>query len=138
VGARKAPLNGELRRLRDVERWVAWVRLGAVPFAIFQVAIAEGYPHHYELWAWITTGVLAAVALLVFGLSRREWPKETLKRIGLAALCFDFAIVSAYTLIYTFQPSSPIRQLMYLPLVEDALRYGILGARALRPAKRTR
>jgi signal transduction histidine kinase len=134
VGARKAPLNGELRRLRDVERWVAWVRLGAVPFAIFQVAIAEGYPRHYELWAWITTGVLAAGALLVFGLSRREWPKETLKRLGLAALCFDFAIVSAYTLIYTFQPSSPIRQLMYLPLVEAALRYGIVGALAVAAA----
>ena len=31
-------------RLRDVERWIGWVRLGAVPFAIFQVAIGQRLP----------------------------------------------------------------------------------------------
>jgi signal transduction histidine kinase len=127
-------VNGERRRLRDVERWIGWVRLGAVPFAIFQVAIVQHYPRHYELWAWVTTGVFAAGTLVLFALSRREWPKNTLKRIGLAALTFDFAIVSAYTLIYSFEQASPIRQLMYLPLVEAALRYGIVGALALTAA----
>ncbi|HSS80035.1 MAG TPA: histidine kinase dimerization/phospho-acceptor domain-containing protein, partial [Gaiellaceae bacterium] len=124
-------MNGELRRLRDVERWIGWVRLGAVPFAIFQVAIAADYPDGYELRAWITTGILTVGTLVLFVLSRREWPKATLKRIGLAALAFDFAIASAYTLIYSFQPASPIRQVMYLPLVEAALRYGIVGALAV-------
>ena len=52
-------MNGELRRLRDVERWIGWVRLGAVPLAIFQVAIGQHYPPHYELWAWLVTGILA-------------------------------------------------------------------------------
>ncbi|HVD48417.1 MAG TPA: GAF domain-containing sensor histidine kinase [Gaiellaceae bacterium] len=121
-------MNGELKRLRDVERWIGWVRLGAVPFAIFQVAIGRNYPGDYRLWAWVTTGLLAVGTLLIFWLSRRDWPKASLKRLGFAALTFDFAIVSAYTLIYSFEPSSPIRQLMYLPLVEAALRYGIRGA----------
>jgi hypothetical protein len=124
-------MNGELQRLRDVERWIAWVRLGAVPFAIFQVAIGANYPGNRELWGWLTTGSLAVGALALFALSRREWPKTTLKRIGLAALTFDFAVVSAYTLIYSFEQASPIRQVMYLPLVEAALRYGIVGALAI-------
>jgi signal transduction histidine kinase len=124
-------MNGELQRLRDVERWIAWIRLGAVPFAVFQVAIGANYPGNRELWGWLTTAFLAVGALALFALSRREWPKATLKRIGLAALTFDFAVVSAYTLIYSFEQASPIRQVMYLPLVEAALRYGIVGALAI-------
>jgi signal transduction histidine kinase len=123
-------VNAELGRLRDVERWIAWVRLGAVPLAFFQVAIAQHYPGDYELWAWLTTGVLCAGALAFWAFSRREWTKEALKRIGFTALCFDFAIASAYTLIFSFEQASPIRQVMYLPLVEAALRYGIVGALA--------
>jgi signal transduction histidine kinase len=131
VGAAEGPLNGELRRLRDVERWIAWVRLAAVPFAIFQVAIAAHYPAHRELWAWVATGVLTVGALALFALSRRELTKPVLQRIGVAALAFDFAVVSAYTLIFSFEEASPIRQVMYLPLVEAALRYGLVGALAV-------
>jgi signal transduction histidine kinase len=134
VGAREAPLNGELRRLRDVERWIAWVRLAAVPFAIFQVAIAQDYPAGRELSAWLATGALGVGALAIFELSRRELTKSALQRIGLVALAFDFAIVSVYTLIFSFEQASPIRQLMYLPLVEGALRYGIIGALAVAAA----
>jgi signal transduction histidine kinase len=124
-------LNGELARLRDTERWVAWVRLGAVPFAIFQVAIATDYPADREPWAWVATAVLAVGALAFWALSRRDLSKRALQWIGLAALSFDFVAVSVYTLIYSFEPDSPIRQLMYLPLVEAALRYGIVGALAV-------
>jgi signal transduction histidine kinase len=134
MGAQEAPLNGERRRLHDTERWVAWVRLAAVPFAIFQVAITQHYPGGREPWAWLATGVLSVGALAIFALTRRELTKPALQRIGLAALAFDFAIVSVYTLIFSFEQASPIRQLMYLPLVEAALRYGIVGALAVAAA----
>jgi hypothetical protein len=124
-------VNGELKRLRAVERWIGWVRLGAVPFAIFQVSIASGYPHGYLLWGWLTTAVLAVGGLVLFWLGRRDWEAAVQRRLGLAALGFDFAITSAYTLIYNFEPDSPIRQVMFLPLVEAALRYGIVGALVL-------
>jgi signal transduction histidine kinase len=124
-------VNGELRRLRAVERWIGWVRLGAVPFAIFQVSVTNDYPHGYRLWGWITTAVLVAGGLTFFWLGRRDWKQTAQRRLGLTALAFDFAIASAYALIYSFESESPIREVMFLPLVEAALRYGIAGALVL-------
>ncbi|MDQ2910238.1 MAG: hypothetical protein M3R39_04380, partial [Actinomycetota bacterium] len=54
-------MNGELKRLRDVERWIGWIRLAGVPFAVFQVSIGSGYPHNYRLWAGITTALFAVL-----------------------------------------------------------------------------
>jgi signal transduction histidine kinase len=124
-------VNGELKRLRAVERWIGWVRLGAVPLAIFQVSVTNDYPEGYLLWGWVTTGVLIVGGLTLFWLGRRDWERAVQRRLGLAALTFDFAIASAYTLIYSFEADSPIRQVMFIPLVEAALRYGIGGALAL-------
>jgi signal transduction histidine kinase len=118
----------ELHRLREVERWIAWVRLAGVPFAIFQVAFAGGYPHGYERWAWLTTGIYAAGAVVLLPVSRRDWPRRTQVLLGFGALAFDFAVVCAYVLIYSFQQGSPVRQVIFLPLVEAAVRYGIPGA----------
>ena len=59
-------MNGELGRLRAVERWVGWIRLVAVPFAIFQVAISTYPGGSYELWAWVTTGIFTVGALVLF------------------------------------------------------------------------
>ena len=123
-------MNGELARLRDVERWIALgpARRGRRSRSS-RSRSASNYPAGYELWAWVTTGILAVGALPIFALSRaRAGRRRSLQRLGFAALAFDFAIVSAYTLIYSFEQASPIRQVMYLPLVEAALRYGILGA----------
>jgi hypothetical protein len=38
-------MTAELERRRQIERWIAWVRLFAVPFAVFEVGvISSGYP----------------------------------------------------------------------------------------------
>jgi len=114
--------------LQDAERWLAWIRLGAVPFAVFQVAVSSDYPQGYERGAWITTGVLAVGAVLFLTLARTRAADP---RVALAALAFDTAIVSAYVLIYSFEQGTPIRQLLYLPIAEGALLYGIRGSVAL-------
>jgi K+-sensing histidine kinase KdpD len=115
-------------RREDVERWLAWVRLGGVPFAIFQVAYTEGYPGGYLTAAWTTTAVFAAGTLVLFYAARRFRGDS---RLAVAALLFDSLVVSTYVLIFNFEQATPIRQLLFLPIIEGALRYGIAGSLAL-------
>jgi signal transduction histidine kinase len=119
-----------IRRARrdDVERWLAWLRLAAVPFAIFRVSLTSGYPGGYLEAVWITTGVFAAGAVALFFAARR-WRGDV--RLGAGALAFDTLVVSTYVLAYSFEQGTPIRQLLYLPIIEGALRYGIAGSIAL-------
>ena len=118
----------DLQRQRDLERWIAWIRLAAVAFAIVQVAIGRNYPGGYETRAWAATAVLGVGSIVLFVLARREWGAQGQKALGLSALAFDFAAVSAFVLIYSFERAGPIRQLLFLPLIEGAVRYGIPGA----------
>jgi signal transduction histidine kinase len=127
-------MNADLKRLRDTERWIGWIRLAAVPFAILQVAIAGGYPENYERAAWLTTACFGVGTVVLFRMGRRELNRRDQVRLGVLALAFDFAVVSAYVLVFSFQAESPVRQVLYLPLVEAALRYGMPGALALAAA----
>src|ERR671936_896132 len=122
------PDRNRARRLREIERWIAWIRLGAIPFAVFQVWLTKGYPHGYELRAWLTTAALAVGAVVFFVLARRDLTVRAQERLSGLALTFDAAIVTLFILIYYFERGSPIRQLLFLPLIEAALRYGFIGA----------
>ena len=42
-------MTGAVDRFRGLERWIAWLRLGAVPFALFQVAVAHYQPGYRAL-----------------------------------------------------------------------------------------
>jgi signal transduction histidine kinase len=118
------------RSLLETERWVAWIRIGAFAFALLQVVLAgEDYPGlAYELCAWLTTAALGVGALVFLWLSRRELSFRALRIVGFSALVFDAAIVAAYVLAFSFESSTPIRQAVFIPLVEAAVRYGIVGA----------
>ncbi len=112
----------------DADRWLAWIRIGAVPFAVFQVATSGHYPGHYQLAAWITSAVLASGAVVFLALTRGRRPRPY---VAFASVAFDTAIISAYILIYSFEQSTPVRQLIFLPIAEGALLYGIRGSVAL-------
>jgi signal transduction histidine kinase len=120
-------VSSELRRLRTGERWLAWVRVGAVPFAVFQSAVSGPYPPGYEAWAWITTGVLAVGAGFFVWATGSDLSAKGWRRIGFAALAFDFAVVTSFVLVLSFQPGTPIRQTMIIVLIEAAFRYGLRG-----------
>ena len=113
--------------LRDLERWIALVRLLAVPFAALQVAITADAPAHYRLAASLLTGTLAVGAIALWVLSRNV-SDARLRRIGFLALVFDSAIVWGFVLVYHFEAGTPTRQLLFLPVVEAAVRYGMRGA----------
>jgi signal transduction histidine kinase len=124
----------ELQRSRELERWIGWIRLAAVGFALLQVSISGSYPSRYQLWAWLTTALFALGTVLLFGLVRRSWSARGQLVLGVAALAFDFAVVSAYVVLFSFERDGPTRQIIFLPLIEAAVRYGILGALVLTAA----
>jgi signal transduction histidine kinase len=134
VGVAEARVNGELTRLRELERWIAWIRFGAIAFAVLQVSIGKDFPAGFEQWAWITTGLFAAGTVVLLWLSRRAWSRRGHLVLALTAVAFDFAVVSAFVLIYSFERAGPVRQLLFLPLIEAAVRFGIPGALALTAA----
>jgi hypothetical protein len=102
-------------------QWIPRARLIAVPFAFAEVAIESGnYPPGYERWAWATAAVFAVGAVLLLFASR-----------PVAGVLFDAVIVSAFVCIYSFEPSSPVRELLFLPVIEAALIYGARGGLAL-------
>ncbi len=119
----------ELRRRWRLERWISIVRLVAVPWAVLEVTLfTSSYPSGwYEAAAFATTAFLAIGAGLFFWLDRRVVQSRFQPAICLAGLVFDTAVIWAYALIYTFEPGTPIRQLLFFPVIEAALRFGLVG-----------
>jgi hypothetical protein len=108
----------DLERPGGLDGWVALVRALAVPFVLLEVAIERGnYPSGDERWAWALAAVFAAGAALFLRFPAWRAP----------ALAFDWALVSAWVALYSFESGTPVRQLLVLPVIEAALRYGVRG-----------
>src|SRR5690349_20557054 len=114
-----------LGRLREIENWIARVRLGAVLFAAIEVGVlTEDYPPGYEGYAWIATAVFGIGALLLFLASKRGDPRI----VGAVALLFDACVIAAFATIYSFEYGNPTRWALMFVVTEAALRYGLMGA----------
>jgi hypothetical protein len=101
----------------NLERWLPRARLIAVPFAFAEVAIESGnYPPGRERWAWTTAAVFALGAVVLLFV-----------RHPLPGVLFDVVVVSAFVCIYSFEPSSPVRELLFLPVIEAGLVSGVRG-----------
>ena len=122
-------MTRELERRHQIELWISWIRLLAVPFAIVEVGfLSDGYPPGYARWAWIATGALAAGAGVIWLCARRELGPRAQTALGYSALAFDIAIVGAFVVIfYAWEPNTPVRQALFLPVAEGAARFDIAG-----------
>ena len=122
-------MSDRLERLREIERWIAWIRIFAVPFAALEVGVmTTDYPPDYEEIAWGITAVFAVGAVLLWILSRRDRPLAAQQRLGVTSLVFDTAVVATFfVLYYSFEIGTPIRLLLFLPIVEAAVRFGLVG-----------
>ena len=122
-------MTRDLERRRHIELWISWVRLIAVPFAVIEVAfLSNGYPPGYERWAWIVTGALATGSGVIWLLARRELSLRSQNVLAYSALAFDIAVVGAFVIIfYAWEPNTPVRQALFLPVAEGAVRFGIAG-----------
>jgi signal transduction histidine kinase len=121
-------MRGNADRFGGLERWIAWVRLGAVPFAIFQVAVSAYPVPGFRPWAIGVTAVFAVGAVVFLVLDRAG---HDLPLVSLASMCFDATVVGAYVLAFAFETGTPTRQLLFLAVVEAAVRYGTAGAMAV-------
>jgi K+-sensing histidine kinase KdpD len=119
----------DLLRLRSTERWIARVRLLAVPFAVVEVGfLSHDYPPGYERWAWLVTAVFGVGAIAAWFVAHRDLALRQQKILGFAALALDTMVVASFVVIYyAYEPDTPVRQIMMLPVIEAAVRYGILG-----------
>jgi len=117
----------ELDRLRRSERWIAWVRVAAVVFAVLEVGLlTERYPPGYETAAWIATAVFAVGAAAILAATRLSSPRVVVP-LGAAALIFDALLIATFATIYSYEYGSPTRWGLIFVVVEGALRYGLIG-----------
>ena len=114
-------------QLRRIERWIAVVRLVAVPFAIFQVGASTGYPAGYATAAWVTTGIFAVAAAALFLLVKIDVSDRASLVFSIAAQLFDTAVVSAYVVIYSFERGTLSPEALFIPLVEGCMRFAVIG-----------
>jgi signal transduction histidine kinase len=117
----------DARRLRAVETWIAWVRFGAVVFAVLEVAVfTQRFPPGYLDAAWGITGAFVAGTLVLLWLAhsgRREW----LRAVGFASVVFDAAVIGAYAVLFSYEYGNQTRFAYVLVVLESALRYRLLG-----------
>jgi signal transduction histidine kinase len=117
----------EARRLREVERWIAWVRLAGVAFAVIEIAVfTPHFPPGYLEAAWGITGgfALGAVVLLWLAQSERE---GVLRTTGFASVIFDTGVICAYAVLFAYEYGNQTRFALVFAVIEAALRYGLVG-----------
>jgi len=111
---------------RDFERWLSWLRLGAVAFAAVDIGVVvRGFPPGYLTAAWALTAAFGAVAVVLFVLARTrdEWSAA----VGAAALAVDTGTVAAYGFVFAWEYGNQVRWAMILPVIEAAVRFGLAG-----------
>jgi signal transduction histidine kinase len=112
---------------RPLEWWISIVRLLAVPFAVLQVWLTPNYPDGYQRNAWALTAILAAGSLALFATAR----EDSSRRYRLIAMLFDYAMVSAFAILYAWELGTPTRQLLFLAIIAGAARFGMNGGIAV-------
>src|SRR5262249_42577736 len=70
-------------RLRETGRWIAWIRLAAVPFAVVNVSFAQDYPSGFQARGWAITAVFTVGAGALLWLSYRDRSRAAQLRLGL-------------------------------------------------------
>ena len=108
---------------RTLEWWISVVRLAATAFVVAQVSYSSYSSTADQQVAWELAGTLAISSVLLFALAAgpdRWW-------VSSVSMAFDFGIISAFALLYASEPGTPTRQLLLLPVVLGALRFGLPG-----------
>ena len=111
---------------RRLGRSLALVRLLLVPVA-FAVVADSDLPTGYEAAAWLAASAFAVAAVALALTTRRTFSHAWRQRLRVLAIVADGAVAIAFTLVYAYQPAQPLRSLYLVPVIESALRFGVVG-----------
>jgi len=120
-------------RLNGVERWISGLRLVAVPLAFVLVSGAR-YPPGYATWAWVTTGAFAAGSVALFLYARTDAARARPVGQSVVAQIFDTAVLSGYTVVFSYEAGTPVQQILYIDLAAACIRFEVLGGLLLAAA----
>jgi signal transduction histidine kinase len=122
-------VSAELVWRRGLERALTLLRLGGLVVAVVDAGFLTTYPDGpWRTAGFVVTAITAAGAIAIGVVARRDLDLPALRVLGSLAFAFDFAVVTAYVLIYQFEPGAPIRQLLVFVVAEGAVRYAMRGA----------
>ena len=110
-------------------QWFALVRLALVAVAAADVGLTR-FPSGYRPWAWGVVGFFAAAAVLSGWLTHVTLGPRARVRARVLAIALDAAVVLGILSVFSFEPAQPYRALYLLPIVEAALRFGLVGGLA--------
>jgi signal transduction histidine kinase len=117
----------DARRLREIETWIAWARLGGVVFAVLEVSVfTHRFPSGYLQAAWALTAVFAVGSVLLLWVARSQ-REELLRPAGFAAVTFDTLVIAAYGVVFSYEYGNQTRFALVFVVIEAALRYGVAG-----------
>jgi signal transduction histidine kinase len=109
-------------------RALIWIRVVAGPAAIFYIARDDNdYPRGYREAAYAVCGIFAVAAVVAAVVGTRRLSRVTRIRFDATMLALDFGVLAALELIQDFEPAQPARTLFFVPILEGALRFGLVG-----------
>src|SRR5579864_6828874 len=117
--------------LRDLETWMAWVRVAGVVFAALEIGVfTTHFPPGYKDAGWIITAVFAVGALALFTIAMDAKPAWR-GPLGLSALIFDTIVIASYSTVFSYEYGNQTHWALVIAVVEGALRYGLWGGAGL-------
>ena len=115
-------------RLQQAELWTARLRTAAVALGVVEVGLLHHpYPDRYEAAAWLVTICFAVGAIVLLLACLIVSSRRGFRILGANALAFDAAVAYAYMWVFAFEPGVVSWGLVYLPVIEAAVRYGLRG-----------
>lgn len=118
-----------------VERWLTWVRVIGVLFAVPAVLTTPYWPGRGEqVFVWAVTCFFVVGTVVVWLCNRRVGTRRGRARLSVATTMFDVAVVSGYVLGFAFEQPYVTWSLAVTLPIAGALRFGARGAVALAAA----